>query len=286
VPDQPVTGTGPRLPSGDHAWDDPATRWALRRHGRRATLRLLKVLSIYLGAFVILVVLTPTGLDGLIYPASLLTTLLYLFCAPMLVGRLVGLVATAMIWRRLIANSWRSYDCRSVRLGEGRVGVVTMTVREPGGGDRHLRFLANRRRETLRGIADDVWLAGDPRHRGVLTIAGGDELFLFHRDRGWDRAQLLAARQRQRRLSRPVKPPKPGKPAKVRQLTPEQRAKAAARVRAQAAAQQKSLARAAERAQKASRRRVKVRSATNMLPWRRRGGFPGSGSGDGGILKQ
>jgi hypothetical protein len=205
-----------------------------------------------------------------------------LFTVAWVIAGVFGLLAVVRMWFFLIRCPWRAYECRYVSIDEGVIGTVRLTVRDPDSqASRYLVFQANRRRETLRGmILPQVWIAGSLR-RGVLVMAGGGELFLFHHDRGRERAFARRAR-RAAQPAKPTKTRKPAKPRKVREFSPRQQAKAQERARARARSE------AAARAK--LNRRYAARAATRQ---RRRPVFPlrgqrllGAERNGGGIFKK
>lgn len=251
------------LPRGEHAWQDWCTRRELRRRLYRCVRRLGWLVAGYvvalLGIGAAATYLSGDAADGVITPL----VLAMLGTVPWVIADGFGLLAVVRMWSFLIRYPWRAYECRYVTIDEGVIGAVRLTVEDPDSqASRHLVFQANRRRETLRGmILPRVWIAGGAR-RGVLVMAGGGELFLFHRDRSRERALV----RRARRAAQPPGPRRPVKPRKVRQLSPRQQAKAQERARARARSD------AAARATRKQRKPVFPLRGQRLLGSERNGG--------------
>jgi hypothetical protein len=221
---------------------------------------------------------------GWLAAVGALCVVTFVASVPVLIGAVAGLVAVGQMWILLARHPWQTYGCTSMYIGEGAVGPVKLTAKDPRQQtDHHLLFQASRRRDTLRGmILREVWIAGDPAKRGVLVMAGGGELFVAHRDRLWYRSQLATARRAARRAARPPKPAKPAKPAKVRQLSPKAKARADAAVAAQAKARARAQARTTARI---NARQARIQAGRSLLPGRRQRVLGPRNSG-GGIFKR
>jgi hypothetical protein len=252
------------------ALDDGATRWALRRRVRRG----LGGLGLLLAGYTTLgLLIAGAAAVSRTWLAVLCTVGALAFAAsiPLAGDAVAGVLGAGQMWFLLGRNSWRSYRCRMLVIGEGRVGVVRLIVWDPAARvERHLTLLAGRRRETLRGMSrPDVWLAGDPARRVVLVPSGGGEMFLAHRDRAWEWAQATGGSRGAglRADERPVRLPGHSAPGPAGSAARDRRRAAAAAIRARTAAP--------------PRFRLPARQdwIRDLLPWRRRpaAGPPGGG---------
>ncbi len=122
------------------------------------------------------------------------------------------IISATVIWRLLRKHPWQLYTCTSLMISE-ESRRVRMHVTDHAGTTFWIRTDASRRRrESLHGMTrPEIWLAGDPATRAIVTPAGGPEIFYARRAMS-ARANARAAQAAARRLKR--KPPKPRKPPK------------------------------------------------------------------------
>ena len=125
---------------------------------------------------------------------------------------LAGLNRTRWLYRKLHRSEWTEYRFEQFRMAEGR--PIRMVLVDPKTRTKlPVQFSRTKGAELLRGmIHDEVWFAGDPTGPGILTVAGGGEMF---RTRPNPPAK--------------VKPRKAPKPRKVKALSPEKQRREAAR---------------------------------------------------------
>ncbi|HEY1486969.1 MAG TPA: hypothetical protein VGF84_12760 [Micromonosporaceae bacterium] len=183
----------------------------IRRSGRR--------FAVTVACFVITILLAvfapDNGFVAFLGFAVIATGLVYLLIT---IG---GLVRTARIYRLMHRHPWTVYRYDGLRMRENL--PVRVTLIDPKTKTEYpVKFHNSKRAETLRGMVHkEIWYVGDPSHRGLLTVAGGGEMFRTRPD-----------------PVRPYKPPKQRKPTKPRKVKPIDPAKArrdAARAAAQRA---------------------------------------------------
>jgi len=164
---------------------------ALWRRVRRSA----RVLAFCAGFFVAF------GLVLELAPVNGFTGFVLVVCA--LVGVITGLTAliglkrTWWFYRTLHRHEWTVFDYSDLRIREN--APVIMLLRGPGKQRYPVKFTRNEGVNELRADPrEQVWFAGDPERHGVLTVAGGGEMY---RTRPNPPAK--------RGPARPVKPPKP-----------------------------------------------------------------------------
>jgi hypothetical protein len=183
-------------------------------------LRVLGVMAVCFGTTALLAVfwLVDSGWEGL-----LIFVLVVVGFISLIVG-VVGLTRTLLIVRLLRQHEWSVYTCENLSLREGM--PVTMTLVR--GQDRFpIKFPKTRRAETLRGmVRPEIWYVGEPAGRGILTPAGGGEMFL--------------TRPYRAPVAKPYQVRKP--PRKIKPVSVERQRKQAAQQRAKQAAALATLA--------------------------------------------
>jgi hypothetical protein len=85
---------------------------------------------------------------------------------------LLMLVWTWRLWMWLRQWPWRSWQCRYRPAGEGRDASPCIVLTRPGRDDEYPLFVSAFR-ESQVCVDGEVWLAGDPARRGVLSRPGG-----------------------------------------------------------------------------------------------------------------
>jgi hypothetical protein len=241
-----VTLDRPPAPPPGRAIDFRSAQLALwhriRRSGRH--------LAIAVGCVVLIVVeallLPDNGFGAFLGFVTFVAGAVYLLIA------LAGLVRTARIYRTMRSNGWTVYKYESFRMTESM--PVRITLIDRGKHTNYpVKFRNSKRAETLRGMVhDEIWYVGDPTRHGILTVAGGGEMF----------------RTSPHKI-RPLKAPKPRKPAKP--ISPEKARKQAARdaaQRARWAAQAKKRAAAAPKARPVRQPKLPRIRGGQKIPWK------------------
>jgi hypothetical protein len=211
-------------PSGGPAIDQTGARVAVWRRAAKIVRTGAIAGGLALAALITLIAAAGT-LPGFVV---FLLVMLLVVGGLIAVGCALSLIATVQIWRTLRRTSWSVYSCKNMTMREG--APVQMTL-EQGASRFPVRFRNSKRAEVLRGMPwPEVWFAGDPARGGVLTQAGGGEMFL---------ARAVKARPVKVRNTKPRKPPK------VKPVNPRKAQRDAERARkARAKAQERARIRA------------------------------------------
>jgi hypothetical protein len=131
-----------------------------------------------------------------------------------------GLIRTLRIYRLLRRHEWTVFSYRELTILEANPTTLTLIrdrVEYP------VKIRKTKRTEILRGMVHkEIWYVGDPTGTGLLTVAGGGEMFRTR--------PAVPVRSR-----RPAKPIKPRKPPKVKPIDPEKARRQAAKAAAQRA---------------------------------------------------
>jgi hypothetical protein len=202
----------PPAPPPGRAIEFRSAQLALWHRLRRSGRRVASAIGCFVLLIVIAIVLPDNDLVALLAFAIFAVGLIFLLIA---IG---GTIRTARLYRMMSRYEWAVYQYDSFRMRENL--PVRITLIERGTKNRYpVKFRNSKRCETLRGMVhDEIWYAGDPSRHGILTVAGGGEMFRTRPD-----------------PPRPVKLRKPVKPRKVKPISPEKARKLAARDAAQRA---------------------------------------------------
>jgi hypothetical protein len=229
-------------PIGEHAIDQPGVSRTLLRRGIRA-LR---------WAGIGLVLLIPTIAATVIWPdmpggAGFAVFAVMVVGAYMLVYSVFRTIGVMRLWTTMRRHPWRVFSCQlPARRIEGSLVLVlthkkeSYAVRTPG--TEHTQAI-------WRMPRPEVWFVGDPHGRGVLTPAGGPELFITHPTRS---AKVA---------NRAVRKPKRTGPGPFRALFPKRPPSAAALQRRAARADRRKAADQARRQKFAERAKARQAKA-------------------------
>jgi hypothetical protein len=149
-------------PVGARAIDERGARMAL---WRRASPRLW---------------IAAVAVPGLIVAATMpwhpITVIVMIVALAVLAGSVVDLIRIAWMWRFLSRTRWTVYTCSSLWIQ--REFPVEMALLDAEQTMYTVCIRSSRRTEILRGMSrPEVWFAGDAGRRGILTVAGGGEMF-------------------------------------------------------------------------------------------------------------
>ncbi len=157
---------------------EPVGERAIDQRGVRIALWRRTLVRLRIGAIATAVGLAGVAAAGISGSWNAYTAVPILAASALLLGCAASAARIAVLWRRLTRAPWTVYECQSIRMPDGFPISMVLVDRESGS-TFWVKIRQSRRSEVMRGMTrPEVWLAHYTSRRGILTVAGGGEMFV------------------------------------------------------------------------------------------------------------